>query len=422
MSRLRVAVTGAGGRVGSALVAKLAAHGEFDVVAVVRNALTARLFGSVDADIRIGSVTDPVSSREVLAGCDAVVNCALAKGWPATARRQNNAIVRNIADVPGVRRVVHFSTVAVYGMCVDPRVSTFERPRPDSSYGADKLCLERLATRLFSARGIRHYIVRLGHVYGPSQWVSRDVLERVRDPSFALPFGGDNPSNAVSIEAVVAAVRNLLSGDLPSGIRNLVDSPQSSWRTLYDLHAGLLERPPAGSMSEAESQALRERCYAAAKEPLRTIARGVLSAFGSVNLVALAQIEAFRHIVHGPLILLPGPVGAAINRAYVRRKVRGALRQALPSRALPPGLMCAPAIPGPCFPTLDSSKATAAMADELRTWLRGLWSYRWDPAVLGPVPDGVGTRKMPATIATETDGRDPKPPPDIERMVTAQAD
>jgi nucleoside-diphosphate-sugar epimerase len=400
----------------------LASCGEFDVVAIVRNALTARLFGSVDADVRIGSVTDPASSRDVLAGCDAVVNCALAKGWPATARRQNELIVRNIANEPGVRLVVHFSTVAVYGMCVDPRVSTFERPRPDSSYGADKLRLERLATRLFSARGIRHYIVRLGHVYGPSQWASRDMLERVRDPSFALPFGGDNPSNAVSIEAVVAAVRNMLNGDQPSGIRNLFDSPQSTWRTLYDLHTGLLGRPPAGSMSESESRALRDQHYAAANAPIRAIAHGALSALGSVNLIALAQLEAFRHIIHRPLLLLPKSVGTAVNRAYNRRKVRSALGQSMPSRVLPPGLMCAPAVPGPCFPTVDSREATAAMSSELQTWLGGLWSYRWDLAALDPVSTGTGARKIPAALATEPAGCNPNPLPDLARMVIAQTD
>jgi len=419
---MRVAVTGAGGRVGSALVASLASRGDIDVVAVVRNALTARFFRSVDADIRIGSVTDAASSRDVLAGCDAVVNCALAKGWPATARQQNEAIVRNISNVPGINLVVQFSTVAVYGMCVDPRVSTFERPRPDSSYGVDKLRLERLATRVFSARGIRHYIVRLGHVYGPSQWVSRDVLERVRDPSFALPFGGDNPSNAVSIEAVIAAVRYMLNGDQPSGIRNLVDSPQSTWRTLYDLHTDLLARPPVGSLSETESQALRDRHYAAARQPLRAVARGIFSAFSSANLVALAQIEAFRHIVHGPLLLLPGFVGAAVNRAYVRRKVRSALGQKIFPGTPPPGLMCAPAIPGPGFPTVDSRKATSAMSEELRAWLRGLWSYRWDPASLDLVSNEAAAPQSPSPIPAEKLVRNPKSLRDLAGMVAAQAD
>ncbi|MGH8707867.1 MAG: NAD-dependent epimerase/dehydratase family protein [Burkholderiales bacterium] len=400
MRRLRVAVTGAAGHVGSALVASLASRGEFEVVAVVRNAFAAGLLESLDAEIRVGSVTDPGASREALAGCDAVVNCALASGWPATARRQNEAIVRNIAAAPGIRGVVHFSTVAVYGMCLDPRVSSFERPRPDSTYGVDKLRLERIATRLFAARGIRHYIVRLGHVYGPSQWVSRDILERVRDPAFALPFGGENPSNAVSIDAVTAAVRAMLSADQPPGVRNLFDSPQSSWRTLYDLHTRLLGLPPAGSLSEIESQALRVSYYAAARHPLRAIARGALSALGSANLVGLAKMEAFRHLVHGPLLLLPGAVGAAAHRAYLRRKARSALAPSTSSRALPPGLMCAPAVPGPCFPTIDSREATAAMQEDLRTWLHGLWSYRWDPAAFGLAAQDTGIEPRVAAGST----------------------
>ncbi len=383
MSRLRVAVTGAGGQVGSALVKGLSSRGKLDVVAIVRNAVTGRTLGSVDADIRIGSVTDPASSRGVLADCDAVINCALARGWPAAARRQNEAIIRNIADAPCVRLAVHLSTVAVYGTCVDPCVSTFERPRPDSSYGVDKLRVERLAMRAFSARGIRHYIARMGHVYGPSQWVSRDVLERVSNPSFELPFGGDIPSNAVSIEAVVTAVASMLNEEQPPGVRNLVDSPQNTWRALYDLHTGLVAKAPAGSLSQAASRALRDQHYAAARRPMRSLARSALTAFGSMNLIALAQLPEFRHIVHGPLLLLPTRIEEAANRAYVRRKARAALREVLPSQALLPGWMCAPAVPGPCFATVDSRQATAAMLEELRTWLRGLSSYRWDPGAMG---------------------------------------
>lgn len=400
MSRPRVAVTGAGGRVGSALVASLARSGQCDVVAIVRNEFAAKLLGVVGAEVRIGSVTDPALSRKALAGCDAVVNCALAKGWPATARRHNEAIVRNIAEAPGVRRVVHFSTVAVYGMCVDPDISTFERPRPDSSYGIDKLCLERLAVRLFSARGIRHYIVRLGHVYGPSQWVSRDVLQRLRDPAFALPFGGANPSNAVSIEAVAAAVGRLLGGDQPSGIANLVDSPQSTWCTIFDLHAGLLGAQPVASLSDGESLALRRRYYTEARQPLRQIARGLSAAVGSMNLVRLAQTESFRRVAHAPLLRLPTAAGAALNRAYTRRKIRSALVQSESAHRSPPGLMCAPAVPGPCFPTIDSRLATDAMAQELKAWLLGLWSYRWDPAAFGLVAGPAGLRSRAAAGST----------------------
>jgi hypothetical protein len=129
---------------------------------------------------------------------------------------------------------------------------------------------------------------------------------------------------------------------------------------------------------------------------VRIIARSALSALGSANLVALAQLEAFRLFVHRPLLLLPGPVGAAINRAYVRRKIRSALGQRASAPARLPGLMYAPAVPGPGFPTVGSLEATAAMSDELRTWLSGLWSYRWDPSAFGLAENDTTARSIAA--------------------------
>ena len=98
MTRLRVAVTGAGGGVGSALVTSLGTSGEFDVVAIVRNDLGAKTLGPVNAQVRVGSVTDSESSRRMLAGCDAVINCALPKGWPRSTRDISDAILHNIAS------------------------------------------------------------------------------------------------------------------------------------------------------------------------------------------------------------------------------------------------------------------------------------------------------------------------------------
>lgn len=406
MRKLRVAVTGAGGRVGSALVAGLGSQG-LDVVAIVRNALTGRLL-ETSADIRIGSVTDPASSRTLLSDCDAVVNCALAKGWPLTARRQNEAIIRNIAAAPRVRVAIHFSTVAVYGSCVDPRRNSFGRPRPDSCYGVDKLSLERFASRLFSSRGIRHHLVRLGHVYGPSQWVSRDILERSGDPSFVLPFGGHTESNAVSIAAVIAAVRGLIEAPRPSGIANLVDSPQSTWRALFDSHTQLLGRPPVGSLSESESHALRERYYLAAGRPLGTVARGALAMLGSMDLIGLARLEAFRHLVHRPLLMVPLGLEQAANRAYVRRKVRSAVRQQRAEGTPPPPLFCMPPVPGPCVPTIDAQAAASAMSRDLRTWMMGLADYRWDLTELDRGSVSAGTRMTgPASAPRETVAAEP---------------
>jgi nucleoside-diphosphate-sugar epimerase len=377
MSRLRVAVTGAGGKVGSALVTSLGASGDFEVVAIVRNALGAKTLGPVKAEIRTGSVTDPESSRRMLAGCDAVINCALPKGWPRTTRRIGDAILNNIANAPSVRIAVHFSSVAVYGSCVDPRRNSFERPRPTSDYGIDKLRSEKIAAQLFSRRGIRHYILRLGHVYGPSQWISADVLTKTADPSFSLPFGGDIPSNAVSIYAVIDAIRGMLNDTQPTGLCNLIDSPQSSWRDIYDYHTELLGRPAAGSISDAESRAWQLRYFAEARAPLHTVLRAAQATLRSADFSRLAQHIALRRILYGPLLLTPSWLEERARQAYVQRKGAAAVRK-LAGAGPAPAFMYAPPVPGPTFNTIHKSQAAAAMAEEMRAYLSAMSSYRWN--------------------------------------------
>lgn len=375
MSRLRVAVTGAAGGVGSALVASLG--DEFDIVAIVRNGLAARTLGPVNAEVRVGSITDASSSRSLLAGCDAVINCALPKGWPRSTRRESDAILRNIANAPGVRVAVHFSSVAVYGSCVDPRTNSFEHPRPNTTYGVEKLRSEKVAAQLFSERGIRGYILRLGHVYGPSQQLSFDVLSRTSDPSFALPFGGEIPSNAVSIHAVIHAIRAMLNGGQPAGVRNLIDTPQSTWREIYDYHTERLGRPAAPSLSDAESRAAQARYFRESRAPLRTVLRIATASLRSADLFAVTSHAAFRRLVHGPLLLAPSGLGEATHKGYLQRKAASAVRQ-MGGREPTPARVCAPPAPGPTFATIHKHDAAAAMSDAMRDWLTAMSSYRWD--------------------------------------------
>ena len=396
MSRMRVAITGAAGSVGSALVKSLGNSGSYDVVALVRNGLGACTLGSVNAEIRVGSITDPQSSRQMFAGCDAVINCALPKGWPRTTRQVGDTILRNIANAPDVRVAVHFSSVAAYGACVDPSLNSFERPRPTGSYGAEKLRSEKIATRLFSERGLRPYILRLGHVYGPGQQLSYEAAAKTADPSFALPFGGSMPSNAVSIHAVIHAIRGMLDDTQPTGIRNLVDAPQSTWRELYDYHTAMIGRPSVLSMSDAESRATQLRLFDEARAPIRTILRTAKSVARSTDLLRIAQSPAFRHVINGPMAWAPASLEPAARHAYVQRKVAAAVRQMASREAAPPR-MHAPAVPGPTFNVVDKHEAAAAMHDELKAWLSSMSTYRWawdhEPATAPKVYGEAETRQ-----------------------------
>src|SRR5207244_6874113 len=132
-------------------------------------------------------------------------------GMPAHARAANEALIAAIAATAGRRRIIHFSSVAVYGTCIQQGRNTFARPRPDSVYGVDKLRVEADLCRRVRRSAHSAAVLRMGHVYGAGQWLSRFVLAALHEPDRRLPFAGRLPANAIHVENVAAAIIQLLT-------------------------------------------------------------------------------------------------------------------------------------------------------------------------------------------------------------------
>src|SRR5207249_1184909 len=116
---------------------------------ICRNEVTAGPLRIEGFDIRCGSVADSETARRLLDDCEVIVNCAAAS-MTATARQareQDQAILRSLCGLSGKKRLIHFSSVGVYGTCLDAGRNSFENPRPDWSYGREKLRLEQFLAR-----------------------------------------------------------------------------------------------------------------------------------------------------------------------------------------------------------------------------------------------------------------------------------
>lgn len=317
MDKIKVAVTGAAGHIGSVLVRRMLEFPHIEPVAICRNKMSAALIHSVAAgcDIRIGSITEVNSTKKMLGDCDAVINCALAivTGQPKISRQLNRAMVDSFSRMKNLKLLIHMSTVSVYGEYIDSKKSqkrAFERPCPNGDYGRSKLYVERYAESLCLSRQIRYYILRLGHVYGAGMDRSREMIELAKTPNFRLPFNGELPSNMIHVERLAAMVIALISAPLACGIYNVAE--KRTWRQVFDWHTEAIGLGPVKGMSQNPSEDLRT-IYRSA-----SVAREVGNWLRSLPILSLVRYPAFFNWIYRLLYVVPFSVTTRLATLYKR--------------------------------------------------------------------------------------------------------
>ncbi|MBI5570691.1 MAG: NAD(P)-dependent oxidoreductase [Desulfomonile tiedjei] len=312
---MRVAITGAGGQIGSYLTENLSIlQPGIEVVGVCRNAVAGALLEGTGFTVRVGTLTDPVGAESVLNDCDAVVHCALATGLPVRAHSQNEQMIRSICRVSGIKKLIFLSSVAVYGMCIDRERASFEDPKPDTSYGREKLAQERSLLKFNAGTPRTNYILRLGHVYGPNQAMSRRILHMAQDSRFALPLEGRLLSNAIHLERLGEAIARLLTGNAGSGVYNVADEPHQTWKAVFDWHTEATEIMPVRCLSSARSEDLMpgyrnraHRSFAA-----RALAKG--ASWAGAQLLSVSP--SWKELGYQALGLMPERVEQKVKVRY----------------------------------------------------------------------------------------------------------
>lgn len=175
----RVAVTGATGFLGRYIVDTLLARGAH-VIGVVRNPERVPELARRGVELRRADLADRRALAAGFAGADAVVsNAALYslqnRRWDDH-HRANVDGTRNVLEAlvdASVRRVVHVSSVAVYGMGASgtitedyPQLSEASARWPWSVYPISKAVSEQLAWAFAGERGLALTTVRPCTIYG----------------------------------------------------------------------------------------------------------------------------------------------------------------------------------------------------------------------------------------------------------------
>lgn len=210
-AQLVVAVVGASGFVGSAVMRALVAGGATAVAVPAPRLRTA----ARDADaLGVEAVALAGDGIDGLDGADVVV---IAAGVPDATGSDTDQLVGAHALLPavvfaaarraGVRRIVHVSSAAVQG-AAEILDETPVRA-PESPYAVSKALGEEVLERLASSGGAELVMYRPPSVQGPGRRVTERVIALARSPLRSVAGDGSAPSPQALVDNVGAAVARL---------------------------------------------------------------------------------------------------------------------------------------------------------------------------------------------------------------------
>jgi dTDP-glucose 4,6-dehydratase len=229
---MRLLVTGAAGFIGSTYVRLVG--GDHDVVVLDKLTYAGRRENLPEGtELVVGSIEDPPVVREVMAGCDAVVNFAAESHVDRSIDDQDvfarthligTGVLLDAARELGVERYLQVSTDEVYGSIAEGSFTEESPLDPSSPYSATKAAGDLLVSAHAHTYGTEAVICRGSNNYGPRQYPEKliplMVLNALNgDP---LPVYGDGRQvrNWLYVEDFCRAIHTVLERGRPGEAYN----------------------------------------------------------------------------------------------------------------------------------------------------------------------------------------------------------
>lgn len=224
---VRVAVTGASGFVGSALVDRLAEDGQ-QVIALSRNP------AKVPANAEWRPMADLSEDRDrgdELRGAGVVVHCAARvhvmrdkaadplESFREINRRGTMSLAK-AASLEGVRHFIFVSSIKVNGEHTRPGhpFAPQDAAKPQDPYGLSKAEAEADLREIGHETGMTITIVRPVLVYGPGVRANFAALAKLARSGLPIPLGSvENRRSLIYLGNLVDLLAKLVSGELPGG-------------------------------------------------------------------------------------------------------------------------------------------------------------------------------------------------------------
>jgi len=258
----RILVTGATGFIGGRIVERLILEQGAEVVALVHQFKNASRLARFPVRMVGGDVGDRSSLEHAAQGCDAIIHAAMSMGGSGEQNRRANVEgTQNVCEVAKAlrARLVHFSTVSVYGNPLGPKLTEDLPKNPvGDDYGLLKLDAER-AVQQAQRAGLAATILQPTIVYGPWSFWSTYATNLLKSDALALPRGGEGICNAVYVDDVVdAVILSLTCEQMPSGPFLISGAKATTWREYFQAHFFAEQKGKIISMTEEELADFRQ--------------------------------------------------------------------------------------------------------------------------------------------------------------------
>lgn len=247
----RVLVTGATGFVGGHLVQRLLGQGAI-VSVLVRNAQ--RLASGVAERCHVveGSLQDATALAAALQGANYVFHCAANVAtwgeWDAYASANVHgvhALLNTVAEQNiSLNRLVHVSTMDVYGFPIAPAHESAELQAVRFGYGESKRQAESAVQSRCASSGVSYAILRPGNIVGPGSPFVLRISEALMSGWMLTVDGGRAHAGLLDVDNFLDVM--LWAGISPQAhqqVYNVRDSWEVSWQGyIADLRRGLCNK------------------------------------------------------------------------------------------------------------------------------------------------------------------------------------
>jgi nucleoside-diphosphate-sugar epimerase len=238
MSKSKVCITGANGRVGRELVGHLSRAGH-QVIGLVRSESAARVVEQAGGQAVVAQLSETSAVASAISGATWLFHLAGTVRGPGkeTPEVVNHQGTRHLvealssADRGNLKAIVFTSTVAIYGDRSGLWVEEDMPPRPETDYGRSKVAAERALLDAPEALSLPCRIVRLAAVYGPG--FPFMMVDRMQTGKAWLPGEGMNYIPTIHVEDAVRAMTRVAEQGQNGRIYNLADREPLQLKEFY---------------------------------------------------------------------------------------------------------------------------------------------------------------------------------------------